>query len=568
MAVTITQKEIVVDGKSVPGLLVSQNTSAADLVKAIALPGLQSVILLFGGADQLDDSLSAPLESLLTNGLLAAAVNSGAVIIDGGTKAGVMQLMGKVLARQEQPVPLIGVAPEAQVNYDGTSAAGKTDLAPGHDHFVLVKGGQEWGSETSTIFKIAQEVLAGPAWRLAAVLIGGGTVSASEILTTVRNRMPVFVISGSGGFADKLAAAKADATKAAADPVIAEILKQGELCFFALGRDPEEFNLLLSAELGSDEILASAWQEFASFDLNAGSQQAKYKNYQKWILRLGVLSAALAITYKSWYPDKVPYDKYGAPRWFLFGLLVTLPVMLTTITAAFNKFKNGNKWIFFRAGAEAIKREIYSYRTRTGAYQQDARTVLQQRLSQITQKAERTDINHTHKEKYDPTKGFPPPDTGSHPDDPAFSRLDAETYIKFRVRPQLDFFDTKVKQMKGNLDIYNWSSYIVTGIGAILAVTEQQVWIALTTSIVAAIGNWLGYQQWENTLGKYNQCACDLNDIIGWWAVLKADEKLKLENITSLVTRAEQTLQNEYDGWAQQMQQTMEEKIKQQKADK
>jgi len=37
----------------------------------------------------------------------------------------------------------------------------------------------------------------------------------------------------------------------------------------------------------------------------------------------------------------------------------------------YNKFRPGTKWVLLRGSAEAIKREIYCYRSRTGVYGED-----------------------------------------------------------------------------------------------------------------------------------------------------------------------------------------------------
>jgi hypothetical protein len=82
----------------------------------------------------------------------------------------------------------------------------------------------------------------------------------------------------------------------------------------------------------------------------------------------------------------------------------------------------------------------------------------------------------------------------------------------------------------------------------------QQVWIALTTAVVAALGTYLGYRQTESALTKFNQAATDLSNVRGWWHSLSPEEQLLPSNIDLLVDYTEQVLQTELDGWVQQMQ--------------
>jgi hypothetical protein len=97
-------------------------------------------------------------------------------------------------------------------------------------------------------------------------------------------------------------------------------------------------------------------------------------------------------------------------------------------------------------------------------------------------------------------------------------------------------------------------TFIVGGAGSYLAAIGMQGWVALTTSIVAAFGTYLGYRQTESTLTKYNQAATDLANVKAWWNALSAEEQAQQVNINSLVEHTEQVLQSELDGWIQQMQ--------------
>lgn len=365
----ITSQTVEFNGTATQLLQVSAAADADAIAQTLVLPDFGEGILFFGGADQLDATLAAPVAAMLGNALLPTALKAQAVIIDGGARAGVMELMGQAMIERDHDLPLIGVAPEALVRYPGKTGNGLVELDPGHSHFVLVRGTSEWGSETSTLFKVfngLENKSAPVPWASLVLLVGGGAITQTEILEAVRQRQPVIVFSGCGGFADVLTAAKAAATPAT-DPVVQTILARGELYFCPLTDPPETIQLTIGHFLEKDQVLQSAWEAFADFDCNAGLQQKTHKRYQSWIIRLGVLAAALGIDSQVF----IKGDKDQFLYWLdkpLRGLLVVLPIVLTMLIAASNKFKNGQKWIFFRAGTEAIKREIYTFRARTGAY--------------------------------------------------------------------------------------------------------------------------------------------------------------------------------------------------------
>src|SRR3712207_4484124 len=65
------------------------------------------VLSLVGGADALNDSDMANLRSLFTEVLAPMVGALGAAVVDGGTNAGVMRLMGQARFKTNSTFPLI-----------------------------------------------------------------------------------------------------------------------------------------------------------------------------------------------------------------------------------------------------------------------------------------------------------------------------------------------------------------------------------------------------------------------------------------------------------------------------
>ena len=114
-------------------------------------------------------------------------------------------------------------------------------------------------------------------------------------------------------------------------------------------------------------------------------------------------------------------------------------------------------------------------------------------------------------------------------------------------------------KLEKRLKLLYWLTFGIGGTGTYLAAVGHQIWIALTTAIVAAIGTYLGYRQTESSLTKYNQVATDLANVRAWWLALSAEQQAEQQNIDSLVDHTEQVLQSELDGWVQQMQNSLAE---------
>src|SRR4051812_21421872 len=99
MSPTITTQTINFENnRTATAVFPTAKTTAKEIVDALKLPEYSSVLLLIGGADNLDDKIKARLSQLFGRGVARAALTVNAVIVDGGTQAGVMALMGEGVA--------------------------------------------------------------------------------------------------------------------------------------------------------------------------------------------------------------------------------------------------------------------------------------------------------------------------------------------------------------------------------------------------------------------------------------------------------------------------------------
>jgi hypothetical protein len=541
---------------------------AAEVLRALALPPHQAVLLLLGAADGLDAALLPRLSQFFGRGIARAALDTGAVILDGGTDAGVMALMGQGVASRGQRTALVGVAPAALVAYPGRAASGPA-LEPHHSHFVLTEG-DRWGAETPLLFGLlaalrGPETVNTPALGL---VVGGGDVTLREVLRAVRLRLPLLVLTGTGGLADMLAAAWPTREALPDDPILAEILAEGTLSFYDLGGTAPGLGQHIVRRLGADSGLVQAWSTFAEYDHNANVQQRRFDRLQQGLIWLGLAGAGLAIV-QQLYAPKVPGTAELRPVaalwaagtyqwWVLHHALLFIPIVLTVLVAAASRFKAGTKWLLLRGGAEAIKRELYGYRTRTGQYQHDPETLLTRRVEEITRRTMRTEVN-TSSLLPPPASAGLPPTTGGTPPDDGLSWLPAGRYVQVRLDDQLAYYRRKAVRLEAQLRLISWLTFGVGGVGTYLAAVGQQVWIALTTAGVAALSAYLGYRQTESTLTKYNQSATDLANVRAWWHALNPDDQLLQANSDLLVAHTEQVLQSNLNGWVQHMQNALAE---------
>jgi hypothetical protein len=572
----ITRQSIPFPGRpEAIAVLPAAAAKAEDILRALALPPFQAVVLLIGSADNLDDKFIPPLTKLFGRGIASAASEINAVILDGGTQAGVIRLMGEAAAAYNSRSSLIGVVPLSKVSYPGPDHPKEgVPLEPNHSHFVLVQG-NEWGSETSTLFQLVsaltgqtpaapgpgssaqQSVTEKTADKVPGVviLVAGGKITRNEMLQAVRHKLTVIIVQGSGGLADEIAAAWQNKTTPPEDPALAEIIEDGHLQFHLLTDPVKGIERLIVRELGDDKVLIQAWETFADYDLNANIQQKRSDVLQLSVIILGVIGTALAIS-KQFIIGNEDTQFLGP---LITNILIVIPILLTILITASTRFKQGNKWLLLRAAAESIKREIFRYRVSAMNDQAAAQQQLAQKVEDITRRTMTTEVNTTSLKPYDKLKGFPPDMYAAKGGDDGFSNLTPERYVQVRLGDQLNYFKKKSVKLEKQLKALSWCIFLIGGVGTYLTAVDQQVWIALTTALASAVGAYLGYRQTENTLTKYNQAFTNLANVKAWWNALSADEQSKPINIGSLVDHTEQVLQTEMDGWVQQMQNALAE---------
>jgi hypothetical protein len=534
------------------------DASAAAILAALDLKPHKTVILIIGGADNIDEKLMRRLIQLFGRGIARAAANANAVIIDGGTQSGVMAMMGQGVADRGSKCSLIGIAPKALVSYPGSPSPSPVSLDPNHSHFVLAEGA-EWGSELPMIFNLAGALTSNAPG--VAILASGGANARDEAVHVVRQNLPLIVIEGSGGLADEIAAAWKARPSLPDDPAMAEIIADGRIEFHLLSNSVEGAERLILRELRGNNVLYQAWETFADYDLNAILQQKKFDHMQATILALGVLATTLAVIKQLFAPPDNSVN-YSSPWWWVRHLLVILPILLTVLITAANRFKHGNQWLFLRASAEAIKREIYRYRTRTTYYggwspdQPSPEQQLSRKVQDITQAAMETEANLSTPDPYNKEKGFPP--SVKYGDD-GFTRLTPDRYIEVRLEDQLNYFNRSAIRIGRRLKGLQWAIWIIGAVGTYLALVGQQIWIAVTTSIAAALTSFLGYKLSEDKLMKFNQARTELVNVRAWWMALSPDDQADQENVDMLVEHTEQVLKSELDNWVQLKQNVLAE---------
>jgi hypothetical protein len=174
----------------------SINDSAENIINTLDLSiNPKSVILVLGGASRSLDTSTNSVSILYPaiDNILQYASDNDAIIIDGGTKSGIMEIVGQRTSELEQnkkPV-LLGVVPAGLISLSKSTGEVNKDvdvedndkvlLDPNHSHFVLVEGNR-WGDETSKLFEIATAFANNDDISVVVFLAGGGEIKKRDAL--------------------------------------------------------------------------------------------------------------------------------------------------------------------------------------------------------------------------------------------------------------------------------------------------------------------------------------------------------------------------------------------------
>lgn len=541
-------------------LKASINATGKEMVNALDLKPPKTIILIFGGAaNSIDTSSNPDLEQLLSS-VVQLAADTDALIIDGGTESGIMEMISQKADELKKKPPLLGIAPVGKVRYPGSeddpSPDAKVPLDSNHSHFLLIEGNR-WGDETEKLFEVARTLDNGIP--IVALLVGGGEISKKEILLCVDHGWPIIVIENSGYLADEIASYKnkQNSSNMITDVSLKKIVSYDGIKLFSLNAEPNTFTQLMLHTLSHDPLLELAWRNFALYDEHAKRLQNAFNRFQILILSFGVIASGLAITQTQF---KASFATYPIANALLNYVLIALPITISVLMAATNRFRFGTKWVLLRASAEAIKSEIYDYRSRSYLYRQDkkeediesSRQRLSSRISYISNQLMRTDASlHGFQEYKGP---IPPKMDGAAGDDDGYSILSADQYIKIRIRDQLTYYQRKAAKLENQLKNLQWLILIIGGVGTLLAAVGLQLWIALTTTLAGMLLTFLEYRQVENTVIKYNQTTTEISNINAWWMSLTSYQRSDPANIDRLVQQTEDTIHTELGGWTKQMQ--------------
>ena len=183
-------------GVTVKAVNISDNHEIQNALTQLEIPHPRTTIVLVGGAGGIGFLDKFPMRKAVSV-VAKLAEETGAVVVDGGTQAGIMTEIGRQRKKNKYTFPLIGVVFDTLLMKEEPASI----LDSNHTHFLLIPG-DDWGDESSWISKIAT-VIAGENKSIT-VLVNGGRISRSDVEYSLLEKRPTFVMRGTGRLADEI----------------------------------------------------------------------------------------------------------------------------------------------------------------------------------------------------------------------------------------------------------------------------------------------------------------------------------------------------------------------------
>lgn len=208
------------NGKTADVIEVEQRTELKTALKQLGFNQYYPTLVLVGGASKITESDLLRLEKIFIDIITPLVQELGIIVIDGGTDAGIMKLIGKARATIGGTFPLIGVAAIGTVELSDVFSVshGRAFLAPEHTHFILVPG-HNWGDESPWLAEIP--TLFSNNLPSVTLVINGGEITWQDVWYSVNEGRSTMILAGSGRTADQLATAvRGEITDSRAIPLV------------------------------------------------------------------------------------------------------------------------------------------------------------------------------------------------------------------------------------------------------------------------------------------------------------------------------------------------------------
>ena len=175
--------------------------SGEEMLKQLGIQPGAPVIVFRGGNARMNSDDAVRLERAIHDGVARAAVELGAIVIDGGTDSGILGMLNAALGERHPHGVYIGVAPRPLTHLPNQPNRNLEPLGDAHTHFILVES-ENWGDELAPMYALINALAEGAP--SVGILVIGGKGTEDEIGGNAGENHRAMVIDAGARPGDKI----------------------------------------------------------------------------------------------------------------------------------------------------------------------------------------------------------------------------------------------------------------------------------------------------------------------------------------------------------------------------
>ncbi len=241
-------------------------------------------------------------------------------------------------------------------------------------------------------------------------------------------------------------------------------------------------------------------------------------------------------------------------------VLIALPLIIAGMLTWMMQFMPSTAWIGYRVGAELVRYQIYLYRMESGDFlgkgPNEQQEILLDRVKQARRRVDQLGSSEPYTLPTPPNLPAAVKATCDDERDDGFSPLTVDEYLLYRIRPQREWYVSRLH--RNYRDLKNWraGALVLTGLGAFLVAVGFEPWVAVTTAIATAVGIFIDLRMYGRTYAIYHTAVMELDEEVANWLALSQERKDTPLELSDFVKRVEDILQRERERWMQQAMQS------------
>jgi hypothetical protein len=129
------------------------------------------------------------------------------------------------------------------------------------------------------------------------------------------------------------------------------------------------------------------------------------------------------------------------------------------------------------------------------------------------------------------------------------SPLHAPEYLKFRIKPIVDFYKGRLPRYYFSRTVSQYLMLFGTFASMVLAFLNIAAWAAVPTAVATAVTAWSEFSGTDKKLNRYSGTIERLTHITIWWDQLSDVEQANIAHLHKLILSCEEVLEKEREAW-------------------